>query len=678
MFRVARGKWVSFLVMVLVVSLMIPAAWAAPGGVKGKPDKVKMKDIKGHWAELEIEKMGAKGLIKGFEDLSFRPGNEVTHQEVVAMLVRAMGLEDEAEVSASALLNLKHKEQLSPWAGKYLALAVESGLVLPGELVTIIPNKPAKRGEVAAYLARVLIWARLTTAESSGAVSFRDAEEISAELMAYVSPVYTWGLMLGDNQRKFQPNKPVTRAEMAVILARLDTLLENVGEDDEDEERVTGTLNRITLGDNPSIKIEQQDGAVVTFSVADDAPIYRNNRRADLEDLKVGDLVEAVVDGDEATFIAATAPNVIVAVEGLLKSVDLDARTIKLNLENGSEAVYQLAAGVQVKINGRTASSADLRQGDTVKLFVRDGQVIKVEARANQQEVKGIITAVTLGPPAKITIKRENNTTSVYTMGSNPEIVLDGTAAGLADILPGYQADITLLDGKVSRLIVANKEVEVRGTIKSVTIGSPQSLILKRSDGFESRFEVADEAQIKLDGESVTLAQLLGLGVRLRLREHRAISVEATTITEVTGSVKSVTLGTPSQVTVLKEGGQEETFTLAVEPEIEVDGEDAELSELKTGYRIRLRIRDGKVIEIDASTTYSVEGTVQSLILAVTNQLVVNVAGGSQETYTVAPDAVIKINGETKAFTDLRNGWNITLTISIEGNLVVRIEAETP
>lgn len=751
MFRVARGKWVSFLVMVLVVSLLIPAASAAAGGVKGKPEKVKLQDIQGHWGEQVIEKMAAKGFITGYEDLKFRPSNQVTHQEVIAMLVRAMGLESDARVMAQTgvQLNLKNKEQLSAWASGYMAAAVENGLVLPAELKTIIPNKPAKRGEVAAYLARVLIWAKLSTAGSSGTVSFRDAGEISAELMAYVSPVYTWGLMLGDNQRKFQPNKPVTRAEMAIILERLGNLLEN---ELDEEQWITGTIKAIILSEE-KIRIEKQGGTQVSIAVAEEASIYRNNRRASLEDLKVGDLVEVMLNADsEATYIAATAPNVIVTVNGKFKSANTDNRTVRLTLENGSEAVYQLADGAQIRLNGKAATLVDLREGDMVKLSLRDGQAIKVEARRNetsqvegtvvsitvgatpqitikksdnrqatyplaadaqirldgqtaalpdlkpgyavkltlrdneaikvearkdQEQVRGTISAVTLGSPNKVTVKRGDNTTTVYTMGSSPEITLDSNTARLADLLPGYQAEITLMDGKVSKLVASSREVEIQGTIRGVTIGTPASLTVLRSDGIETTFPVAGSAEVKLDGSSADLAQLLGLEARLRLRDHRVIKAEATTITEVTGSVVSINLASPSRITVRKDDGQQVTFTLADDVEIEVDGQDALLSMIKNGYRIKLSIRDGKVVEIEARSTYGVEGGIHSLTFGDNNQISV-VKGSVTTTYDVASNAVIKIDDDTKAFTDLRPGWDVELTISVEGNKVIRIEAETP
>ena len=50
---------------------------------------------------------------------------------------------------------------------------------------------------------------------------FKDQKEIPAWAKDAVDEVSDKGLMVGDDQGNFNPNKPVTRAELAVVLARL-------------------------------------------------------------------------------------------------------------------------------------------------------------------------------------------------------------------------------------------------------------------------------------------------------------------------------------------------------------------------------------------------------------------------------------------------------------------------
>ena len=79
-----RGKKLLSILLVglLVMGALMPVALADPPSFaqnkKGQVKKeLKLKDIKGHWAESIMMEMYSKGFIQGYEDLSFRPGNVV-------------------------------------------------------------------------------------------------------------------------------------------------------------------------------------------------------------------------------------------------------------------------------------------------------------------------------------------------------------------------------------------------------------------------------------------------------------------------------------------------------------------------------------------------------------------------------------------------------------------------
>ena len=50
-------------------------------------------DIKGHWAEKEIEKAAALGWVRGYEDGSFHQDQTVTRAEAVSVFNRVLGRE---------------------------------------------------------------------------------------------------------------------------------------------------------------------------------------------------------------------------------------------------------------------------------------------------------------------------------------------------------------------------------------------------------------------------------------------------------------------------------------------------------------------------------------------------------------------------------------------------------
>ena len=55
----------------------------APGEINGVQS---FKDVKGHWAEKYLGYAVSKGWIKGYEDNSFRPDEEITRAEFVSII----------------------------------------------------------------------------------------------------------------------------------------------------------------------------------------------------------------------------------------------------------------------------------------------------------------------------------------------------------------------------------------------------------------------------------------------------------------------------------------------------------------------------------------------------------------------------------------------------------------
>lgn len=55
-------------------------------------EEITFTDTSGHWAEKQIEEMAKLGIIKGYEDGSFKPDKAVTRAEVAAMLCRAINV----------------------------------------------------------------------------------------------------------------------------------------------------------------------------------------------------------------------------------------------------------------------------------------------------------------------------------------------------------------------------------------------------------------------------------------------------------------------------------------------------------------------------------------------------------------------------------------------------------
>ncbi|MBX6376931.1 MAG: S-layer homology domain-containing protein, partial [Clostridia bacterium] len=122
----------------------------------GTPAQAAFSDTRGHWAERVIDRVAAKGMLKGYETGRFEPDQPVSRVEVVATLVRALGGEAAARARTSLPEAFKDPRPLPGWARGYVGEAVERGIVVGSDLQDFHGDLPAIRLQVAIWVARAL------------------------------------------------------------------------------------------------------------------------------------------------------------------------------------------------------------------------------------------------------------------------------------------------------------------------------------------------------------------------------------------------------------------------------------------------------------------------------------------------------------------------------------------
>ncbi len=301
---VVARRPVAFLVAaLLLLSAVSPVASAAPG----KGWLPKFKDVKGHWGEEAILEAGARGFVSGYTDATFRPQQPVTRLEALVMLANALAAsgEEQGEASGRAeLMNqLRFRHRIPTWAVEPLALAVERGLVKPEELSDLRPNQPAKRWEVACWLVRALRLENEVELAARERASFKDAPEFTQEMKGYINIVFQKNLMVGTPDGNFRPQKPVTRAEMAVLLLRLQDLLQEIFQELRvvlGKYLVVGVVEAVS---EDEVVVRKPDDTAVALKVTPETLVFRGGKRITLADISIGDKVRAVVRGEEAVLI---------------------------------------------------------------------------------------------------------------------------------------------------------------------------------------------------------------------------------------------------------------------------------------------------------------------------------------------------------------------------------------
>lgn len=105
-------------------------------------------DISNHWAKDFINDLLSKNILSGYEDGTIRPDKNISRAELTTLVVRAMGLKP----SENPVLDFADKDSIPSWAAGYIALAKENGIISGYEDKTFRADKICTREEAVTIL----------------------------------------------------------------------------------------------------------------------------------------------------------------------------------------------------------------------------------------------------------------------------------------------------------------------------------------------------------------------------------------------------------------------------------------------------------------------------------------------------------------------------------------------
>lgn len=168
-------------------------------------------DMADHWAKADVETMYARGVVSGFPDGTFRPGQNVTRAEFAKMIAVILGLDANGQSAFDDV-------QAGQWYTGYVAAVTKAGIVNGTSATTFEPEKYITRQDAAVMLARVLDYKGKTyPTQSKG---FNDEDAVAAYAKNAVNGLANLGLINGYNGG-FAPADNTTRAEAAALLLRV-------------------------------------------------------------------------------------------------------------------------------------------------------------------------------------------------------------------------------------------------------------------------------------------------------------------------------------------------------------------------------------------------------------------------------------------------------------------------
>ncbi|WP_438448526.1 S-layer homology domain-containing protein [Gorillibacterium sp. sgz5001074] len=113
-----------------------------------------------YWAAGSIRAAVQSGLIKGFEDGTFRPESPITREEMAVMISRALKQAGKVpQANSSVLQYFKDYTSISKWSEDAMAQVVKAGIFQGVGDQQMDPEQTATRAQAAAVFKRLLVYA---------------------------------------------------------------------------------------------------------------------------------------------------------------------------------------------------------------------------------------------------------------------------------------------------------------------------------------------------------------------------------------------------------------------------------------------------------------------------------------------------------------------------------------
>ncbi|MDI3534913.1 MAG: hypothetical protein PWQ82_1278 [Thermosediminibacterales bacterium] len=356
-----------------IFSLSIVSLAAAFSGDPDVSGNVKLSDIDGHWAEGEIVRMMLKGVAFGYSDSTFHPDSPITRLDTATMLVRLLGYDDPLNaVPPGFTPGFDDTYALPAEQQAYVYMAGRLGMMEGDEGgKTFRPVDSLTRKEAAVIVVRALGMEGDIKPSEEAEFDFDDAEDIPGWAKGYIDKAVETGLLNGYTDNTFRPDKAITRAEMTVLISRLDDYMAVPS----DSKELTAEILAVSTEGTKALNLRLANGRMQHFKVSEDVNVFSESGRVSLGSLVSGYSISFVTDEKgKIMFIRVIkqqeTEEKYVRVIGNINDVDRNENKFTISVyENGERKA------VVVKY---TETEPEFKQGDQVLVVGKvDGETIE-------------------------------------------------------------------------------------------------------------------------------------------------------------------------------------------------------------------------------------------------------------------------------------------------------------
>lgn len=519
---------------------------------------------KKHWAYDYIEDMVGLKYLNGYPNGTFGPEGNLTLMEAISTLSRfSEPSSAERSKANSGYASLLDELEISQdWQKEGLAIGLFKDILTEKEVREDknLLGKPINRERVAELLVKAMGLEDIANSIEVVYVDYKDISEVSSGRRKYLRVLLDAGILdpNGKGNKEFKPEDNLTRAEMAKMLSEGASYLKKNPPKAEviEYEYITDIIKRITVDAGTMLVIENKPDREKGYR-ADGATISIDGKQADIKSLSEGQEVRLKVEKDTINLVSIEAFSAEETISGVAKYVSTVNDKISLEYKDDKKILtkeYSVDSKARIYLNGKVATLKDLKDGDLVELKVKNNIINEIEAVS--KDIKALGSLVEIVP-----IKEGKETSYLITIKEKEE---------------KDKERVTHTFSTDSRTDFYRKDRRVTG----------DELRLKDEIYIEGEYNLAEDVFIaKLVDAKTVMSKVKGQ------------------VTETTKRVNKHTLVT----LISRETKEEESYELANNVEIIIDGTKSSSLPADPGYYAELDLEGDEIIKINVDTKMAEE-----------------------------------------------------------------------
>lgn len=177
---------------------------------------------RGHWAYPMVSSLAGQGIVEGYPDRTFRPSNLVTYGEFIKLITTIVeSSTDRSDALTKGKPIQEEADTATQWAMPFYQRGLHLGLYTRYDIGEGILNRPIPRGLMALLVTTALKGEETRKGEYDQVLQGIADVDTKTPYEYEIIKAYQYDVLHGYPDGRFHPENPLTRAEAAVVVAKV-------------------------------------------------------------------------------------------------------------------------------------------------------------------------------------------------------------------------------------------------------------------------------------------------------------------------------------------------------------------------------------------------------------------------------------------------------------------------